>query len=50
MRGKTRGCGRQYTKTRGKKIASFCDCSKTAESSLETKAMKKRKRKTKNIK
>lgn len=44
MRGKTRGCGRQYTITGEKKIASVCDCSKTAESSLETKAMKKRKK------
>lgn len=45
-RGKTTGCGRQYTITGAKKIASFCDRSKTAELSLETKAMKK-KRKTK---
>lgn len=42
----TRGCGRQYTITRGKKIARYSDRSKTAESSLETKVVKKRKRKT----
>lgn len=46
MRGKKKqwGVGRQYTITRAKKLASFCDRSKTAELSLERKAMKKRRK------